>query len=149
MARGYRSPKPARGFTAVALNVLHPLPGRVTDLHQGAVDTRYLDLSNVVGPVNDPVASIVSIVVTRRDGAPITVDDLTITPAGKPAPTLVVSPDGGSYPTIISTALWWETSGSTIADAGSVDYSIAVTVLTTAARRLTVELYQLVTSTTG
>nr|WP_294550032.1 hypothetical protein [uncultured Rhodopila sp.] len=137
-------------------------PVRLPDFRQSVgtvqpvLDTRGLDLSpdlnNPREPLNDPLATIGSITVVRRDGNAITAADLTITPSwgGSPVipPWLTMLALGPATPTGFF-ANWWQGVNFTIAASGPVDYQITLAGTTAAGREVAWDAYQLVVAASG
>lgn len=113
-------------------SLLNPQPQRLGAFRFGTVDTRAYDFFPDLGALDDPIASITSVTVARRDGQAIGAMDLMITPPGKMAPWL----DETGY--VVN---WWQSAGAGTSD---VDYIITVSVESVGGRTVVHDCYQLV-----
>jgi hypothetical protein len=111
-------------------------------------DTRGLDLYPSLYPVNDTVAAITSITVSRLDNLPLEPGDLLITPTGFVPPW--ISANLAGVPAMAIN--WWQGVGALaqISPSGcAVDYLITVSFVTAAGRPLTYTATQLVSPVLG
>jgi hypothetical protein len=118
--------------------VLNPQPERWGAMRAGNYDSRTRDTTPDLGPLNDTIVSI-GCTITRRDGTPMTNQDLTWAGTASVDATLRI--------VTVMLAVGYDVPGLAVGD--PVDYTVTITVQTLGGRTLGWDTYQLVVAEIG
>lgn len=115
-------------------------PPMLGAIRGGSVESRELDFTPDLAPSGDYIITVLGVSVSRVDGAPLGMGDLTISPPNTIRPWLT-----GGF--IVG---WWAGVGTQIANGGPIFYKVSVTVSTAlGSTPRTRDVYQTVTNALG